>query len=59
MIRQTKSRLGLPKLVFEMYYSFSDIPFAVLFGRAGAGSDSEQPHLKRRYINACNELINK
>src|SRR6218665_3265995 len=28
---------------------------AVLFGRAGVGSTSEQPHLKRRYVNACNE----
>ena len=28
---------------------------AVLFGRVGVGNASEQPHLKRRYINACNE----
>jgi len=27
-----------------------------LFGCAGVGSASEQPHLKRRYINVCNEL---
>src|SRR6218665_3366955 len=26
-----------------------------LFGHVGVGSASEQPHLKRRYINVCNE----
>jgi len=26
-----------------------------LFGRAEVGSASEQYHLKRRYINVCNE----
>src|SRR6218665_1273111 len=29
-----------------------------LFGRAGAGSASEWSHLKRRYINVCNERMN-
>ena len=27
----------------------------ILFGRAGVESASEQPNLKRRYINVCNE----
>jgi len=30
-----------------------------LSGRVGVGSASEYPHLKRRYINACNEWMKR
>jgi len=31
----------------------------ILLGRVGVGSASEQPHLKMRYINACNKWMNE
>ena len=50
----------LPLSIRSLHYSTLSQTFlsqlmAVLFSRVGVGSASEQPHLKRLYINACNE----
>src|SRR6218665_219308 len=46
------SMRSLPRTLSQTFLSQLK---AVLFGRVWVGSASEHPHLKRRYINACNE----